>query len=174
MKPADVMRSIFPEHQEWSNTTLEIADRIDHIDIRSSEPIMPVYELPQGETPEGLLIKLALEGLEKRYPKGSSKRQEAEERLEYEIEIIKGMRFVEYFLVIWDIYREARRRGIACGLGRGSAAGSVLSYCLGITDIDPLEYGLLFERFLNPGRAKEVRLDFPERPITSWRETCKT
>ena len=122
--------------------------------------LIPRFQTPEGE-PEGEYLRgLALEGLRPRY--GDPVPAEAMERLDMELEVIERMGFAAYFLIVWDFVKFAKDNGIAVGPGRGSAAGSIVSYCLGITDVDPLAYDLLFERFLNPERVSmpDIDIDF--------------
>ena len=120
---------------------------------------LPKYDVPDGFTSWEYLSKLCFEGLEKRYGDPS---QELKERLDYELSVIKNMGYVDYFLIVWDFIKYAKDHGIAVGPGRGSAAGSIVSYCLEITNIDPIRYQLLFERFLNPERVSmpDIDVDF--------------
>lgn len=131
---------------------------------------LPNYEVPKGYTPWSYLKELCEEGLHKRYPvfRGEEdahcklSKEELEERLDYELNTIKDMGYIEYFLIVWDFIHYAKSNGIAVGPGRGSAAGSIVSYCLEITDIEPMRYNLLFERFLNPERVSmpDIDVDF--------------
>ena len=115
--------------------------------------------MPEGYTSWEYLNKLCFDGLKERYPDGD---HSLEERLEYELSVIQSMGYVDYFLIVWDFINYARTQGIKVGPGRGSAAGSIVSYCLGITSIDPIKYQLLFERFLNPERVSmpDIDVDF--------------
>jgi DNA polymerase-3 subunit alpha len=140
-------------------TTLEIADRCS-IDIELGKMLIPSYETPTGE-PEGVYLRrLAEQGLRERY--GDPIPGEAMERLDMELEVIGRMGFDAYFLIVWDFVKYSKDSGIAVGPGRGSAAGSIVSYALNITEVDPLAYGLLFERFLNPERVSmpDIDIDF--------------
>ena len=129
------------------------------MEIVFGEKKLPKYDVPDGFTSWEYLNKLCYEGLERRYPGDDPK---IRERLEYELSVIKRMGYVDYFLIVWDFIKYARDHGISVGPGRGSAAGSIVSYCLGITSIDPLRYQLLFERFLNPERVSmpDIDVDF--------------
>ena len=142
-------------------TTLDVADRCD-VKIEFGKTLLPRYEVPPGETLESHLRTLVAEGLTRRYPDVTP---EVRERAEYELKVISEMRFPEYFLVVQDFVNWAKRQGIRVGPGRGSAAGSVVSYALGITELDPLSYDLMFERFLNPERIAmpDIDIDFDER-----------
>lgn len=120
---------------------------------------LPKYDVPEGYTSWEYLNKLCFDGLKERYPDGD---HSLKERLEYELSVIQSMGYVDYFLIVWDFINYARTQGIKVGPGRGSAAGSIVSYCLGITSIDPIKYQLLFERFLNPERVSmpDIDVDF--------------
>src|ERR1019366_3081229 len=118
--------------------------------------LLPHYEVPAGQTPDGYLEHLCREGMKERYGDGQGKYAE---RLKYELSVIRKMGFSTYFLIVWDFVHWAKNNGIPVGPGRGSGAGSIVSYVLGITDICPMKYGLLFERFLNPDRRSMPDLD---------------
>ena len=120
---------------------------------------LPKYDVPEGFTADSYLQKLCQDGMKKRYEEITTQLQE---RLDYELDTIRTMGFVDYFLIVWDFINYARTQGIKVGPGRGSAAGSIVSYCLGITSIDPIKYQLLFERFLNPERVSmpDIDVDF--------------
>ena len=158
IKSEEEMRKLFPYAQEAIDNTQKIADRCN-VEIVFGEKKLPKYDVPDGFTSWEYLNKLCYEGLERRYPGGDPK---IRERLEYELGVIKRMGYVDYFLIVWDFIKYARDHGISVGPGRGSAAGSIVSYCLGITSIDPLRYQLLFERFLNPERVSmpDIDVDF--------------
>ncbi len=160
-KSGDEMAQVFAELPEAVANTVKIAASC-HLDLQPQRPQFPVYEVPQGSTPEGYLTQLARKGLADRFSPVSD---EAARRLEYELSIITSMGFTGYFLIVWDFIDYAKRNGIAVGPGRGSGAGSLVAYCLRITDIDPLKYGLLFERFLNPERVSmpDFDIDFCHR-----------
>ena len=168
LKDAAAMRELFREVPEACDATLDIAASVEMIPdldaaVRHSSPMrVPRFEPPEGTTLDGYLRHLVEEGSRRRYgdPTG-----EIRDRIAHELSIIGSMGFAGYFLIVWDLIRFARERGIRVGPGRGSAAGSVVSYCLGITDIDPLAYGLIFERFLNPERKQmpDIDMDFDER-----------
>ncbi|MGQ4268522.1 DNA polymerase III subunit alpha [Nocardiopsis changdeensis] len=168
LKTADEMRGLltFDEWQEGCRNTLLIAERIDpnaYDEVFAHRDLMPVFPVPEGETQSSWLAKEVERLLPTRYPDGAG--AEVRQRVEFELGIINEMGFPAYFLVVADICQYARKEGIALGPGRGSAAGSMIAYILGITDLDPLEHGLLFERFLNPERVSmpDVDLDFDER-----------
>ena len=156
------MASSFSEWPEAVPTTLEIAERCE-IEIELGKLLLPRYPAPEGEEPEAMLRRIAAEGLRGRY--GDPPPAEAVERLEFELGVIEEMGFSSYFLIVWDFVRYAKQNGVAVGPGRGSAAGSIVSYCLDITDLDPLAEGLIFERFLNPGRKSmpDIDIDFSVR-----------
>lgn len=138
--------------------TQKIADRCD-VEIVFGERKLPKYDVPKGFSAWEYLNKLCNEGIERRY---SPVTDELRQRLEYELNTIHNMGFVDYFLIVWDFIKYAKDHDIMVGPGRGSAAGSIVAYCLGITDIDPIKYNLLFERFLNPERVSmpDIDVDF--------------
>ena len=154
----DEMKQLFPYALEALENTEKIANRC-HVEIEFGNYKLPQYDVPDGYTAWEYLNKLCNEGLVRRY---GNPDKELKERLEYELETIHTMGFVDYFLIVWDFIKYARDHGISVGPGRGSAAGSVVSYTLGITNIDPLRYDLLFERFLNPERVTmpDIDIDF--------------
>ncbi|MGA2766448.1 MAG: DNA polymerase III subunit alpha [Spirochaetia bacterium] len=160
-KSGDEMAQVFAELPEAVSNTVKIAETCS-LDLQPQKPQFPLYEVPAGQTPEGYLTDLARKGLAQRF---SPVPAEAARRLEYELSIITSMGFTGYFLIVWDFIDYAKSHGIAVGPGRGSGAGSLVAYCLKITDIDPLKYGLLFERFLNPERVSmpDFDIDFCHR-----------
>ena len=162
LKSNEEMTSSFAEWPEAVPTTLDIAERCE-IDIELGKLLLPRYPTPDGSEPEEMLRRIADEGLRARY--GDPAPAEAVERLEFELGTIEEMGFSSYFLIVWDFIRYAKENGIAVGPGRGSAAGSIVSYSLNITDLDPLANDLLFERFLNPGRKSmpDIDIDFSVR-----------
>ncbi len=162
LKSNEEMTESFAEWPEAVPTTLEIAERCE-IDIELGKLLLPRYPTEDGSEPEQMLRRIAAEGLRARY--GDPPPAEAIERLEFELGVIEEMGFSSYFLIVWDFIRYAKENGIAVGPGRGSAAGSIVSYSLKITDLDPLENDLLFERFLNPGRKSmpDIDIDFSVR-----------
>ncbi|MGN6253618.1 MAG: DNA polymerase III subunit alpha [Solirubrobacterales bacterium] len=162
IKSSEEMADSFAEWPEAVPTTLEIAERCD-IDIELGKLLLPRYPTENGEEPEAMLRRIAGEGLRARY--GDPPPAEAVERLEFELGVIEEMGFSSYFLIVWDFVSYAKQNGIAVGPGRGSAAGSIVSYCLRITDLDPLANELMFERFLNPGRKSmpDIDIDFSVR-----------
>ncbi|MGB7587877.1 MAG: DNA polymerase III subunit alpha [Solirubrobacterales bacterium] len=162
LKSSEEMTEAFAEWPEAVATTMEIADRCK-VEIELGKLLLPRYPTPDGSEPEAMLRRIADEGLRARY--GDPLPAEAVERLEFELGVIEEMGFSSYFLIVWDFVRFAKENGIAVGPGRGSAAGSIVSFCLNITDIDPLANDLLFERFLNPGRKSmpDIDIDFSVR-----------
>jgi len=168
LKTGDEMRAVFRELPEACDNTLAIAEMCDLTLVygESSPPQerfhVPRFEPPTGKDCDGYLRELVERGARERY--GDITREIAE-RIEHELQVIISMGFSGYFLIVWDLIRFARENGIRVGPGRGSAAGSVVSYALRITDLDPLRYGLIFERFLNPGRIQmpDIDMDFDER-----------
>jgi DNA polymerase III subunit alpha len=162
LKSPDEMATDFAEWPEALPTTLEIAERCE-VEMELGKLLLPRYETPEGEEPGEMLRRLATEGLRARY--GDPIPAEASERLEFELGVIGEMGFESYFLIVWDFVKYAKENGIAVGPGRGSAAGSIVSYALNITDIDPIANDLLFERFLNPGRKSmpDIDIDFSVR-----------
>ena len=166
VKSEDEMRALFPYAGQALDNTQRIADRC-HVDIEFGVTKLPHFEVPQGFTPWTYLNHLCFEGLRERYgedvnqPAGNTG-QTLKERLDYELGVIQRMGYVDYFLIVWDFINYAKQNRIAVGPGRGSAAGSIVAYCLKITDIDPIRYSLLFERFLNPERVSmpDIDIDF--------------
>lgn len=161
LKSPEEMAEIFKDVPEALENTLKIAERAD-IELKFGQNLIPVYKTPSGEDPHAYLTELCAEGLVKRY--GENPAQDTKDRLEYELGVVQKMGFSDYFLIVWDFVRFAKERGITVGPGRGSAAGSLITYCLEITDLDPLKYGLIFERFLNPERISmpDVDIDFAD------------
>ncbi len=158
VKSEDEMRKLFPYALQAIENTQKIADRCN-VEIEFGVTKLPKYDVPDGLSAWEYLNKLCFEGLYKKYenPEG-----ELTERLAFELNTIRSMGYVDYFLIVWDFINYARTNGIMVGPGRGSAAGSIVSYCLGITNIDPIRYQLLFERFLNPERVSmpDIDIDF--------------
>ncbi len=161
LKTAQQMRDIFAELPEAANNTLLIAERCE-INFEKRD-LMPRFPVPEGETEAGWFEKEVWKGMAKRYPQGYSEKHK--QQAAYEIEVIIKMGFPGYFLVVADFIAWARAQGIRVGPGRGSAAGSIASYALGITELDPLEHDLIFERFLNPERLSmpDIDVDFDDR-----------
>ncbi|MEB3285792.1 MAG: DNA polymerase III subunit alpha, partial [Candidatus Sericytochromatia bacterium] len=158
IKSEQEMWERFRETPEALANTLEVASKCNLV-IELGKPQLPQYPLPEGFTESSYLAHLTWEGAAKRYPDLT---QAIRERIEYELEMMTRMGFPGYFLIVWDFIAWAKSNGIEVGPGRGSAAGSIVAYCLGITDIDPLPYNLLFERFLNPERVSmpDIDVDF--------------
>ena len=161
LKSPEQMRALFSYVPEAVENTMKIADRCN-VDIVFNEYKLPKFQLP-GDTaerdPSGYLRRLCYDGLSRRY---ADVTPELRARMASELEMIEGMGFIDYFLIVWDFIRYARENGITVGPGRGSAAGSLVAYCLWITNIDPIQYGLIFERFLNPERVSmpDIDIDF--------------
>ena len=164
VKSPEEMANLFPYALQALENTQKIADRCD-VEIEFGVTKLPKYDVPDGMTSWEYLNKLCYEGLERRY---ENPPEELRERLKYELDTIQHMGYVDYFLIVWDFINYAKRHDIAVGPGRGSAAGSIVSYCLEITNIDPMRYQLLFERFLNPERVSMPDIDvdfcFERRP----------
>lgn len=158
VKSEEEMRSLFPYAPEAVENTQKIADRC-HVEIEFHNLKLPKFDVPEGYTSWTYLSELCNRGLEKNY---GTVTEELRERLDYELNTIRKMGYVDYFLIVWDYVKFARDHGISVGPGRGSAAGSIVSYTLGITEIDPMKYSLLFERFLNPERVSmpDIDVDF--------------
>lgn len=169
LKSEEEMAELFRYVPQALENTHKIAERCN-VTFEFGVTKLPNYEVPKGYTPWSYLKELCEEGLHKRYPvfRGEEdahcklSKEELEERLDYELNTIKDMGYIEYFLIVWDFIHYAKSNGIAVGPGRGSAAGSIVSYCLEITDIEPMRYNLLFERFLNPERVSmpDIDVDF--------------
>jgi DNA polymerase-3 subunit alpha len=162
LKSEEEMLKLFPNNPEAVYNTQEIADKVEIYSL-DHEPIMPIFELPEGFTDENEYLKhLSYEGAKVRW--GETLTTEVTERLDFELEVIARMGYPSYFLIVWDFLKAAREMGVSVGPGRGSAAGSAVAYCLKITDIDPIKYDLLFERFLNPERVSmpDIDIDFDE------------
>ncbi len=169
LKSAAEMRHLFADIPEACDNTLAVAERVQ-LEIEFQGAVLPRFPIPpqyEGDSYEAkaraYLDSLAFEGAKARY--GDTLPQEVRDRLSYELSVIGEMGFATYFLVVWDLIAYAKRRGIRVGPGRGSAAGSLVAYCLGIVELDPIRYDLLFERFLNPGRKQmpDIDMDFDER-----------
>ncbi len=162
LRSPEDMERVFAHVPEAIENTAKIADRCN-FQIKLGETQLPTYPLPEGETPDSYLRQLTLEGLSRHY-KDDEITKEHRERMEYELDIIQKTGYSAYFLIVQDFINWARRQGIVVGPGRGSAAGSFVSYLVGITNIDPIKYHLLFERFLNPERVSmpDVDIDFAD------------
>ena len=157
-KSEEEMRRLFPYAQEAIDNTQKIADRCN-VEIEFGVTKLPEYQVPEGYDSWSYLNHLCEEGMKKRYPQDDGA---LKKRLDYELDVIHTMGYVDYFLIVWDFIHFAKSHGISVGPGRGSAAGSIVAYCLEITDIDPIRYNLLFERFLNPERVSmpDIDVDF--------------
>jgi DNA polymerase-3 subunit alpha len=173
LKTAEEMASVFGDYPEALANTVRVAERC-HVDLSSTVNHLPNFDVPPGFTLEEYFEKVVRDGFEQRLPRLQELASrgvlthtidEYERRLTYEVEMIKQMKYPGYFLIVWDFIRYAREHGIPVGPGRGSAAGSFVAYCLRITDVDPIAYDLIFERFLNPERVSlpDIDIDFCER-----------
>src|SRR5467141_3570140 len=162
-KSPEEMRGVFRDFPQAIENTLAIAER-SHLDLEFGRSKYPEYPAPTGKTREGYLRERCYDGLRQRYGERAASDPELIRRLDYELRVLEKTGFVSYLLIVWDFIHFAKGRGIPVGPGRGSAAGSMVAYVLGITDIDPLQYGLLFERFLNPDRVSppDIDIDFCE------------
>ena len=160
VKSEDEMRTLFAACPDAVDRTQEIADRCN-VEFEFGVTRLPHYPVPDGETALSMLTRLTHEGLRERYP-DAKETDEPWQRLNYELNVISSMGYVDYFLIVWDFIRYAKSQGIMVGPGRGSGAGSIVAYSLGITMLDPLKYQLLFERFLNPERVTmpDIDVDF--------------
>ena len=158
VKSEEDMKGLFPYAWEAVENTQRIADRC-HVDIEFGVTKLPHFEVPEGYDSLAYLNKLCYDGLYERYGEADDT---LKERLDYELDVIRTMGYVDYFLIVWDFINYAKMNDIIVGPGRGSAAGSIVAYCLKITDIDPIKYNLLFERFLNPERISmpDIDIDF--------------
>ena len=161
VKSADEMARVFAEIPDACRNTLAVAERCN-LTLEFGSFHLPRYVVPENHTLESYLEHVARDGLKRRYRANPG--DAIEERFAHELRIIEKMGFAGYFLVVWDFIHYARERGIAVGPGRGSSAGSLVAYCLGITNVDPIRYGLLFERFLNPERISmpDMDIDFAD------------
>lgn len=157
-KSEEEMRALFSYATQAIDNTQKIAERCN-VEIEFGVTKLPKYDVPEGFDSWTYLNKLCLDGFKSHYPEDDGT---LKERLEYELDVIHSMGYVDYFLIVWDFIHYARSQNIMVGPGRGSAAGSIVSYCLGITNIDPIRYNLLFERFLNPERVSmpDIDIDF--------------
>lgn len=162
LKSPQEMNELFEEYPDAISNTLRIAERCN-VQLTLGKSILPEFPIPEGKTSESYLTELCIQGYPHRY-KSDNPPEEVQKRLEFELSVIKRMGFCDYFLIVWDVIKVAREMGVPVGPGRGSAAGSIVAYLLGITDIDPLKYGLLFERFLNPDRISmpDIDIDFSD------------
>lgn len=160
LKSPEQMQALFGQWPTALSNTLHIAERCN-LELSFGRPQLPRFVTPDGQPSEQYLRQLCEEGVRRRYPLGTA---EIRQRLEYELSVILGTGFVDYFLLVYDVIRFAREAGVAVGPGRGSAAGSIVAYCLFLTNIDPIKHGLSFERFLNPERVNmpDMDLDFAD------------
>ncbi len=161
LKSEDEMRKIFSGYPNACDITQDIADRCN-VEFEFGEYHLPEYLPPEGYENKKYLRDLCYKGLNERYKENDIENKKLKDRLEYELNVIESMGYVEYFLIVWDFIDYAKGNGIMVGPGRGSAAGSLVAYCLKITDIDPIKYNLIFERFLNPERVSmpDIDIDF--------------
>jgi DNA polymerase-3 subunit alpha len=163
IKSSAQMRSLFDadRYPGAADNTLLIAERVN-FDIEFGRILLPQFEVPTGQTEDTYLRQLVMAGAAERY---GTPEPAVQERIDHELKVISEMGFSAYFLIVWDLIAYAKNRGIRTGPGRGSAAGSIVAYCLAITALDPIEFGLIFERFLNPGRKgmPDIDMDFDER-----------
>ena len=155
VKSEEELRSLFPGLDEAFENTVKIADRCN-LEFTFHEYHLPAFPVPQGYTNEGYFRELCYNGFRERYP---DQPKEYADRLEYEIGVISSMGYVNYYLIVWDFIRYAKEQGIPVGPGRGSGAGSIAAYCMHITEVDPMKYSLIFERFLNPERVSMPDFD---------------
>jgi len=156
IKSTEEMQSLFSKYPEAISNTKKIADMCN-IELILDEPVLPSFKVPDGHDLDSYLRELVYKGAYQNY--GETLSQEVKDRIEYEISVITSMQFSGYFLIVWDFINHAKEQGIPVGPGRGSAAGSIVSYCMGITLLNPLKYNLLFERFLNPDRNEMPDMD---------------
>lgn len=156
LKTPQEMEKIFDDYPDALYNTVKIAEMTD-CQIPLGNPILPNFDVPDGYTKDSYLTELVYNGARQRF--GGSIPEHVKERIDYELSVIKRMQFSGYFLIVWDFIQFAKNNGIPVGPGRGSAAGSMVSYCLGITQLDPIQYNLLFERFLNPERNEMPDMD---------------
>ncbi|MCH5243704.1 MAG: DNA polymerase III subunit alpha, partial [Lentimicrobiaceae bacterium] len=163
-KSADEMAELFPNHPEYLENTREIVNKIEDYEL-THDILLPVFTLPEPFTSEMEYLRhITYEGAKERYGENFRENAQVSERIGFELDTIERMGFPGYFLIVWDFIRQARQMGVLVGPGRGSAAGSAIAYCLGITNVDPIKYDLLFERFLNPGRISmpDIDVDFDD------------
>jgi len=162
LKSPEQMRALFRDHPDACDATLEIAERCN-VTLEMGVQRLPVFVTPTGESVDAYLRRLTYEGAAARY--GDPLTDEVRERIEFELSTIASMGFASYFLIVADLIAYAKANGVRCGPGRGSSAGSIVSYCLGIVGMDPIKYRLMFERFLNPARKEmpDIDMDFDVR-----------
>lgn len=160
LRSEEQMKDLFKDYPEAIENTKKIAEMCN-VELEFGNLHLPYFAIPEGFTNSSYLKKLVFDGLEKKFA-NDDRLEEAKERCEYELSVIEKMGYVDYFLIVWDFIRFAKSQDIPVGPGRGSAAGSIISYCLEITDINPLDYNLIFERFLNPERVSmpDIDIDF--------------
>ena len=163
LKSEDEMKALFPYAPEAIENTAKIADMCE-VEIKFGETKLPEYPVPDNMSAKEYLESLCQSGFERNYSADYPNREDIKSRMYYELGVIEKMGYIDYFLIVWDYINYARGKGISVGPGRGSAAGSVVSFCLGITDIDPIKYNLIFERFLNPERVSmpDIDVDFAD------------
>ncbi|MGL5831299.1 MAG: DNA polymerase III subunit alpha [Candidatus Altimarinota bacterium] len=161
LKPAEEMLAIFKDLPDAIENTVKIADKCD-LKLQFGQNLIPPFKTPNGQTSTEYLRELCEKGLKELYP--AEMHEKAQKQLDYELEVVGKMGFNDYFLIVWDFIDYAKRNGIAVGPGRGSAAGAIIAYTLKITELDPLKYGLIFERFLNPDRVSmpDIDIDFAD------------
>lgn len=164
LKSPQEMQKAFSDFPDALKRTLQVAEMCSGLELKLGVPMLPNFPVPEGHTTESYFRQVSQEGLEERFSQMRTRGESFDEsvyrdRLEREINVILGMEYPGYFLIVWDFIREAKREGIPVGPGRGSGAGSLVAYSLGITDLDPLPYDLLFERFLNPERVSMPDFD---------------
>ncbi|MBR5293970.1 MAG: DNA polymerase III subunit alpha, partial [Oscillospiraceae bacterium] len=155
LKSEEELLALFPGHQEALDNTAKIAERCN-VEFIFNQYHLPVFPVPEGYTDESYFRKLCYDGFAERYPQAP---ESYLERLEYEIGVISRMGYVNYYLIVWDFIRYAKENGIPVGPGRGSGAASIVAYCMHITEVDPMKYALIFERFLNPERVSMPDFD---------------
>ena len=155
LKSEEELLQLFPGHQEALDNTAKIAERCN-VEFIFNQYHLPVFPVPEGYTDESYFRKLCYDGFAERYPQAP---ESYLERLEYEIGVISRMGYVNYYLIVWDFIRYAKENGIPVGPGRGSGAASIVAYCMHITEVDPMKYALIFERFLNPERVSMPDFD---------------
>lgn len=163
-KSGDEMADLFQDHPEYLENTREITEKVEQYKI-TNDILLPKFELPAPFTNEMEYLRhITYEGAKKRYGEDFESQEKIKERVDFELSTIERMGFPGYFLIVWDFIRHAREIGVLVGPGRGSAAGSAIAYCIGITNVDPIKYDLLFERFLNPGRISmpDIDVDFDD------------
>src|SRR5581483_10296000 len=164
LKPPAEMEHLFRAHPNAVKNTLAIAERCGGWKLKLGTPMLPTFQVPEGFDTDGYFRFVAKEGLEKRFAEMGDRRAKIDEavyrkRLEIELDVICQMKFPGYFLIVWDFIRYGKENGIPVGPGRGSGAGSIVAWSMRITDLDPLPYNLLFERFLNPERVSMPDFD---------------